>query len=766
MSRKRDERVREAAYITISAALLAGAAAALWAIFGWPWERIAQSATYQWRCLVFFVTGIAQGGGGEWSEAAPGSSSPYFAAIASSMGGIAFVFRAWAAALLCPEAEGLAALGLLDAFDRLLQIAVWIPYVFLIGYLLKKQALEKGEKDRPGKSKALAFWEGWPKKAAGRAAGEAEAYLAWIREDRAGRAFPAALAALFLAFSKLGPAALDLAGFYLVFTRSLFAAPVLPAIAALLADAAECLARMWPAGDAAIGVWAAFLILRRQALGMLREMQAQNEAEAAELAISTILTGPPGIGKTKMMTSMAIDLESQMTDQAFSIMKKYAMAFPKFPWASLEGWVGGKMKEEYDANGELAAIKEKLASESGLGKEEREKLEAREREIGAMGLIANRSQLRAEILRMFADYKASGFDPALFFGYDAAEGLFWFDGAKEIYLPEAADAYAEAWFLYFPGLPLAATNYAIRFRKGLGGDGFPLYEAPSAYLAKGCRPEPSEGQYSAIADFDARRIAKKLDPLDQDSWRALDGCVEAYTEIDKERGNKDDYVGMRKKDDPNPTNDGFNWSIKLTRHDFTIDGAPFTKILFDTQRPDSVNADLRESSEDSIYIWDRGPTESALPFWGIDQAITSWVVGHWMAYYYAFRNARPGVETLYNRVLAAIARPFFQHLERMTNSYGFERVVYRHQVGGTGNISGKAVTEEYYFIRRKTESRIYASDCYRAIGDRRRLGSKEGYLDAPRYGDVEMTVEEMERQNSYFIKKLEDEMKGGGKKEK
>jgi hypothetical protein len=130
-----------------------------------------------------------------------------------------------------------------------------------------------------------------------------------------------------------------------------------------------------------------------------------------------------------------------------------------------------------------------------------------------------------------------------------------------------------------------------------------------------------------------------------------------------------------------------------------------------------------------------------------------------MSYYYAFRNARPGVETLYNRALAAVARPFFNHMERMNNSYGFERVTFRHQEGGTGNIAGKAVTEEYYFIRRKTESGIYANDCYRAIGDKRRINARKGYLDAARYGDVDMTLEEMRKQNSYFIKKLEDETK-------
>ncbi len=768
MRKPNPETTRKIARIAASILLSAGLIAGLWAAFGWPWGRIAESASYQWRCIVYLFTGISGSADGSWPSAAPGSQSALFGGIASSMRGIAFVFKAASASLLNKAALSLSALGLADFVSGVLQVAVWVPYAALFACLLRTLALQPGKKGKAGKTKALAFWEGRPSEALRRISSEAGGYLAWLRGDRLGKAFVAAWLVSALVFSRLAMAGIDLAAFYLVFTRSLFGASALPVLAALLATVADDLADLWWAGDLLIALWVAFLVIRKRALGMLREEQAQNEGEASELAISSIFTGPPGIGKTKMMTSMAIDLEGQMTERAFGIIKKYAMAFPRFGWPALEAWVSGLMAEETSANRELGDIEAKIKALSSKKGSDGDKakaaaeissLKARKAELAKKGLVANRAQLRARLFSMFAEYKKSGFDPSLFFGYDSGDGLWWFDGAKEVYLPAAADAYAEAFYLYFPGLPLAVANYAVRFSKDLGGEGFPLYKPLGWYLAGGCKPYKGESQYSAISDFDARRIAKKLDPLDADSWACLDGCVEAYTEIDKERGNKDDYVGIRGRDEPNPTNDGFNWSVKLTRHDFTIDGAPFTAILFDTQRPDSVNADLRESSEDSIYIWERSDTESALPFWKIDKAITSWVIGQWMSYYYAFRNARPGVETLYNRMLAAVARPFFDHMERMNNSYGFERVTFRHQEGGTGSIAGKAVTEEYYFIRRKTESGIYANDCYRAIGDRRRIDARKGYLDAARYGDVDMTLEEMRKQNSYFIKKLEDETK-------
>jgi len=186
-------------------------------------------------------------------------------------------------------------------------------------------------------------------------------------------------------------------------------------LAALLTTVADDLADFWPAGDLLIALWGAFLIARKRALDMLREEQAQNEAEAAELAISSIFTGPPGIGKAKMMTSMAVDLEAQMRERAFGIIRKYAIAFPRFDWPALEAWVSGLIGEETSANKELGEIEARIkALSSKKGNEDKAKaageiaaLKARKAELAKKDLVANRAQLRARLFSMFAAYKDS-----------------------------------------------------------------------------------------------------------------------------------------------------------------------------------------------------------------------------------------------------------------------------------------------------------------------------------------------------------------------
>jgi hypothetical protein len=77
----------------------------------------------------------------------------------------------------------------------------------------------------------------------------------------------------------------------------------------------------------------------------------------------------------------------------------------------------------------------------------------------------------------------------------------------------------------------------------------------------------------------------------------------------------------------------------------------------------------------------------------------------------------------------------------MSNFYGFERVTFWHQVGWTGNIAGKVVTDERYFIRRKANSGICVNGCYRTIASKRGIRIWKWCLDAPRYGDIDMALD-------------------------
>lgn len=476
-----------------------------------------------------------------------------------------------------------------------------------------------------------------------------------------------------------------------------------------------------------IAAWILFSIGQNTAISRLRAMQSENEDVAEGLKVATLVTGQAGIGKTSMMTSLALDREGQLREGLFAIIKKYRSAFPRFDWVAVEAYVGDHCLRE--------------------GKD-----------------TWTRSQLRAKIEKMAADGNLFGTDPE--------QTPPFFDGAREVGITEAVSSYAESFFLYATGLPMLSSNYPVGFRDNLIEGHFPLYTGSDAYLAKGTHPQGDMAMYSADADFDTRRLKVRLGK-DKSSPGKLDGGVEAYTEIDKERGNRFDHSGLKGTDEvANQINDGFNWSLKLSRHMFTIDGTPFCCVLFDTQRPDSVNADLRESCEDQLTILSRGNEEVSIPFWDLQEWVLEALEKPLDGFYWQMRNKSPRrtlVMVIAGRVSAFIRR----HLVRMHGSYGYQTCHVSHESGGVGSVGGERNVEAYYLINRRLRSGIYRTDCYRGIMDKRQEFLRSGHMEARRFQNTDLSPADLVDQKSYFVKNLiKDvgglrlELKEGKKEEK
>lgn len=704
----RRERVRAAIFAAVYVALLSGVCLLAYFVFGDPFGRIGKAGAYLWRCLCLVFAEDAKqidpptfqdGGDMGWML---GYASSF---LYSLYAGFAFTFSAGGFAWALKEG--------LETMKAVFQIMVALPIAFLSLFLIKWLLFSGSDEEITADSRLVAaISKVWRKAKPVRSA--IAGFLSWAKSSRLARLIFFCAGAWIFAASGLLSMALEAIGFYFAFCFSACGADPLKEIVSLFAQLLAIAMKLgWPFLSL-LGAFVAWRLWRRSALNRLKRMQGANEEVADGLSVCTAITGAPGIGKTKMMTSIAVDLERSQREAAFSIIKKYASAFPWFDWPSLERWVEG--------------------------------------EVGSRGL-SNRAQIRAKLGAMYSKRADGGF-----FNYEPSRGEYFFDGARRISLGYAADCYAEAYFLYFPGLPLAVTNYSIRFTDTAAGFGyFPLYPSASAYLDGGCRYSEARESFSAIVDFDSRRIAKRIDESDVDAASGMDGQVEAYTEVDKERGNRNDYRGLKADGGANATNDGFNWSVKLTRHDFTIDGYPFTKILMDTQRPDSVNADLRETCEDSIFIYSKGPSENALPLFSYAKDLCALLVGIWEAAYYRIRAVRGPGRTCLTVCGNAISSAIRNWSLRMEKSYGYERVLFKHTVGAGTSFSGVSALEEYYFIKRKVESGLYATDCYRGLSDARKIESGKGYLDAARYTSTSMSVAEMKRQHSYFIDKLVDQ---------
>ena len=700
-------KARAFVYPSILIAAFCAIGAGVWFMFGNPFPGIARSAAYAGEsiAMVFSDEGSKLNpptfGSGEFSWLLEYADSVLYSVYA----GFAFTFSYSGAAWALRDFG--------EAIKVVFRLFVAFPIIILFFFLVRWLLLSGSDSPIDTDSKAVRsisrLWE-----RANPIRGEAKRYIVWARTSKAAKAIAVIGLIWVLVCAGLLAIALEVVGFYFGFCFTASGADAGKELISLLAQAISILAKMgWPL-RAALAAFIAYRLMSRSALSKLRALQQSNEEVADGLSVCTAITGAPGIGKTKMMTSLVIDLERSQREAAFDIMKKYASAFPRFDWPALERWV-----------------------EEGVGGKE----------------ICNRAQIRAKLGSKWALRGKDGF-----FNWKEGREEYFFDGARRISLGYAADCYAEAYFLYFPGVPLAVTNYSVRFSETAFASGhFPLYPPASSYLSGGCRDREGPEGYSAIVDFDSRRIAKRLDQDDVDAASIMDGQVEAYTEVDKERGNRNDYRGLKADGGANAINDGFNWSVKLTRHDFTIDGYPFTKILMDTQRPDSVNADLRETCEDSIFIYSKGGEENALPFFGYANDVCDFVVSRWESLYYRIRAARGSGRTALTVVGNALSSALRNWSLRMRKSYGFERVLFKHTSGAGSDFAGVSGVEEYYFIKRKVESGLYATDCYRGLADARKMGSGKGYLDAPRYASTTMTIAEMQSQHSYFIDRLVDQ---------
>lgn len=707
----------------VALSLLAGFSALAILIFGNPWLRakssfryIGQAAGYVW---------------GVWSEPeaakAPEISNAMeeqFQTILANVKSFWYYFQVWIGALFNPDIAKGWGHEFLVGMTNLLRIVDWIPAIALIVYLIIQSITRARPEEERGESKALRAWN---ERIVPRFVRPIQKeILLFFDYLRSAAWFKRAFFILAGALCIVGWTALDTLTSYLMMVLSFEFGWFPTYFASVLVDLVVFFSKIGVPGAIAVGLFLFIRAEKRLAASRVMEMQSNNEDIAASLPNITAINGPVGSGKTTMMSSLVLDVEGQTRDRCLSIMKKYASAFPKFDWRKLEEWVVSATAEE----------------------EEGKKPSFR---------LHTRAQVKIALSFLWRDFEKSGYAPMTkngseaFFGYDVDRGLSWFDGAKEIHLLQAVQTYAECFFLYYSGQKLATSNYPIAFPGYCYGDHFPVYGPPSFYVGEKGAP-PIDG-FSHVMDMDFFRIEKRMDPKSDSGKASVDGGAVAITEASNERGNRFDYVGKKKTDDdPNPLNDGWNKKIRLVRHDSTIDGTPFTKVFYDFQRGDSMNAEARDMAEDTITIMQRGEEMNCLPFWPMDEFVCCAVENWWTNFYYYTWKPNRGKETLLTAFLGWLTGKFIVHRQRMRYRYGYEAIVFNREHGGMNGLTGQRTTETYFSIYRRTRGELFNTAVYGPILEQPFINAKEGWLDQPTYESVNATSEEFAMQHSYFIK--------------
>ena len=495
--------------------------------------------------------------------------------------------------------------------------------------------------------------------------------------------------------------------FYFYFAVSFDVPSVFVQVYKLVADL-QVFFRTVPLWVFALLVYPVFCRRREKiALGRLRHFEARNCGFINELPIVSMAVGSMGKKKTTLITDMALSQEVMFRQRALEILQNNDMKFPYFPWMLFEDELRQCM--EYGTVYNLASVKAWVALKRSR--------------------FARHHNIHWQLYGYELERYGDTFDDAL-----KVNGLF-----------DVLETYALGYFIYVMESSLIVANYSIRTDNALIDRGnFPLWDL--GFFPKNRR---KESRHAHILDFDVLRLGRKVMEHNPRAGSFEFGVV-CVTEIGKERGNMLELKEMKKgAETANQKNDLFNSWLKMCRHSATVDNFPFVKVFTDEQRPESWGADARELA-DIINITSCGKTRLALPFYALEEMVSEWMAERFLSLYTDLRFLR-GDNTLLVYLLKGVTAWLWRRNVRVYNRFGY--CVLRLEKE-RGTLDGRFSRKKYFLMNTKIYAQRFSTDCFSDYFNDMAKKSKSGLQDYLEYMTERATVEELKKQNSYFINTL------------
>ena len=456
------------------------------------------------------------------------------------------------------------------------------------------------------------------------------------------------------------------------------------------------------------GIYVLFNRWRKKvALNRLRHFEARNCGFVNELPIVSMACGSMGKKKTTLITDMIISQEVMFRQKALEILQNNDMKFPYFPWIKFEDELRACMEHGTVYN--LATVKEWVA------------------------LKRQRFALHKNV-----DWQIYGYQLERY-------GETFDDTLRVSNLFDVLETYAQAYFIYVIESSLIVSNYSIRTDNALLDCGnFPLWLTD--FFPETIR---DSSRHAHILDFDVLRLGKKVLENNPKAGSFEFGVV-GITEIGKERGNNLELKEVKRNtDDTNQKNDLFNSWLKMCRHSATVDNFPFIKVFTDEQRPESWGANARDLA-DILYINSCGNMRLSLPFYTIEEMICEWAFNRFMRLYTVFRFRR-GDNTLLVHIIKSITAWLWRRNLRVWNRYGYSVLKIEKE---RGTLDGKTEKKKYYLMNAKIYAKRFSTDCFSDYFNELAKSSRVGLNEYLEYATEKASVEELKKQNSYFINSL------------
>lgn len=462
-----------------------------------------------------------------------------------------------------------------------------------------------------------------------------------------------------------------------------------------------------------------FLILfnryrKKIGLSKLNHYEMRNRGVINSMGQVTMICGTMGKGKTKLMTDFVLSQSIMFRGKAKEKLIEKNVMFPHFPFIKFELEIKRAIKYHQIYNLATAELFVRKKNERFFKDDNRKK----------------------------------------YFDYNLDEYPYEFNnGLVVVNLFEMLVEYSKLYFIYYIQTSLIVGNYSIREDNVLKDNGFfPIWE--DDLFNKSAYEQERTSYFSHIIDFDMVRLGKKI-VYNNEFSESLEFGIVDITEGGKERGNALENRGLKKEAlVANQNNDLFNLWLKMARHKATIDNFPFIKIFIDEQRPESLGADARELSDKIINIDENEETNNVLMFFKLEWIIFDVIYSIYNKIIVKFRHFR-GDNNLFIYLLNKLMGAYYKYYIPLFNTYGFYKSKLSSQ---KGTMEGGKDTFKYYIMFKKIYSKRYASDAFSEFFRNKALESKYGINDINTYKSERASIEELQSQNSYFIRDLTDKI--------
>ena len=581
-------------------------------------------------------------------------------------------------------------------------IVIGLPVVLLIWFLIKKLYFKENNKYNED-TLPLKIWKHIDKLAFEPTRNFIYGYIRYLKDNGP---FMALFTIVWLINLNVVTIILEFLAFYFYFVVTFQVKDIYVQIVKLAMDC-QYVVKQVPILAPTIGLIVFYKIRRARALDKLDHMEQKNRGFINSLPIVSMTCGSMGKKKTTIITDMALSQEVMFRGKALELLKKIDMKFPHFPWILFEKDIQACMQYRQIYN---------LATAKHWVRKKRERFEK-----------------KPENERHIYNYDIERY------GYEYDDAL------KVISIWDAMESYAQLYFIYIIQSSLIVSNYSIREDNQIIDVGnFPQWNSnffPS-YTKQNSR-------YAHILDFDTLRLGKQVIENNINSGSFEFGVVN-ISEVGKERGNTLELKEVKKGEFvTNQKNDLFNSWLKMCRHSATVENYPFIKVFTDEQRPESWGADARDLC-DVLNIIETSEQRLAGSWFWIEDMFFELISRSFYKFYDEMRFLR-GDNTLLVHIFKSIAAFAFKLQLRIYNKYGYS-VAFIEKERGT--MDGDREEKQYYVLNKKIYSDRFSTDCFSDYFNDRARKTTIGLDDYEEYMTTKASVEELKKQNSYFINSL------------